>query len=422
MSDVQDEFLALLLQRESTAVTRLLRLYAPVYKALVRDAERLAVELAEANASGIGVGEGFLAKQRRILALRDQIAQLIDGFARDAEVSTRDLQGIGVDLGAGHGVTLTQTALAASAPGFEASFNRVPASALENLVGQFSDGSPLRSLFQTFGPDAAQSAEQILFRTLAQGQHPTIAARALRTQLGVPLTRAMAVARTELLRSYRSAGLAQMRSNADVVKGWRWNAKLDRRTCSACWARHNTVYPLSAPFIEHVNGRCVPSPVTMTWEELGFPPEVSQIAPPGLVGGKSGIAAFAALSETEQVAIVGPGKLALLKAGSITLADTVQETSHPRWGVMHHEASIPQALANHNQAKPWLRYDPPPQPPRGLPVIPNQDGAIRSARSILTQGPGWTYKNVALRVLQRFGVLLSLSDVRGLWNQLRRAS
>lgn len=421
LATVQDEFLAQLAARELRAVTRLLRLYAPVYRDLVKQAEQLAQDLADARAAGTDL-TALSAKNQRIIALRDQIAARIDAFARQAEISTRDLQSLGVDLGTSHSGTLMGAALAASAPGFETSFTRLPAQALDNLVGQFADGSPLRDLFQTFGPDAANAAEQILFKTLATGQHPTVAARQLRTQLGVPATRAMAVARTELMRAYRTTNLQTYQTNRDVVKGWRWNAKLDRRTCAACWSRHGTVYPVTTPFVEHVSGRCVPQPVTMSWEELGFPPEVAQLAPPGLDSDKSGVAAFEALSPAAQRDILGPRKYELFHSGAIDLVDLDQETASLRWGVMHHEASIAQALANHGQRKSWLNYDPPPVPPQPPRVRPDPEGAIRSARAILARGPGWSYRALVTTIVQRYGVVPSLAEIRALWNQVRRAS
>lgn len=417
LSAVQDEFLTALTRRELQATTRLLRLYAPVHRELTREAEALATELYEAQQRGIDLGPAATARQERVIALRNQIALRIDRFGREAEITARDLQGVGVDLGLSHSSTLMDVGLAASAPGYVASFNRLASGALDNLVGQFSDGSPLRDLFQTFGPDAASEAEQILFRTLATGQHPRIAARQLQTRLGVPLTRAMAISRTETFRSYREANRQSFVANRDVVKGWRWNATLDRRTCAACWGQHGTWHPIDERMSEHVGGRCVMLPDTKSWAELGFP-EVERVAPPEPERNRPGVQQFARLSPAAQRAIVGPGKLALLESGQITLEDLVQEYSHPRWGVTRHEASIAQALANHNQPKPWLRFEPPSVPPN-LPPPQDREGALSLARRILRRGPGWSYRDIVVRTAQRFGVVLSLSEVRRLWAQLR---
>ncbi len=404
LDDAQAEFLQALLAKNQTAATVMVKQYAKVYDELTVKAEKLLAELTAANLAGEALPPVFFMKLQRIEALKNQIAVQIARFAKDAEASVAAQQALAVQLGTDHAQKLIQAALAETATGYTYSFQKLPSGALERLVGALSDGSPLRDLFDTLGPNAADNAGEILFRAVSTGLHPTVAAAQLKQALGVPLTRALAIARTEMLRSYRESTRAVYQRNSDVVKAWRWNAKLDRRTCPACWAMHGTIHSLDERLDEHVNGRCAMAPVTRTWEELGFPKDVADLAPPPPPSKIPGTKAFAALSEADQLAILGPGKLKLYKSGQIRLEDLVHQTFNVRWGSMRREASIAQALANHGQPKPWFTFKPPsvtphplPPPKPALPANP-----IDHVKALLKADPTASPTALAMKVNQDY--------------------
>ncbi|MCL5957851.1 MAG: phage head morphogenesis protein [Chloroflexi bacterium] len=117
---------------------------------------------------------------------------------------------------------------------------------------------------------AGQDVRKALLAGLATGQPQTVIARAVRQALGGNLVRALTIARTEMLRSYREASRQTYLANSDVVNGWIWHAVLSTRTCAACWAMNGTLHKLNERLDDHVRGRCAMMPVTRTWQELGF--------------------------------------------------------------------------------------------------------------------------------------------------------
>jgi uncharacterized protein with gpF-like domain len=140
------------------------------------------------------------------------------------------------------------------------------------------------------------------------------------------LTRAINIARTEILDAYRNAMWRSDQANSDVLAGWVWTSALDRRTCPGCWSKHGTVYPTSTPGPwDHQQGRCARVPVVRPWRELG----IDLDEPPG--AGRDARAVFDALSEKDQLAIMGPGRLAALRAGQIEWSDLAIRRPNPAW-------------------------------------------------------------------------------------------
>jgi len=107
-----------------------------------------------------------------------------------------------------------------------------------------------------------------LTRGLALGLGPEVIRRLIQQMMGMVLTRALRIARTEMLRAYREAARRNYQANSDVVKGWIWHSALNERTCAACWAMHGTVHRLEERLDDHVGGRCTAVPLTKTWAEL----------------------------------------------------------------------------------------------------------------------------------------------------------
>lgn len=337
-----------LLKADDSTAVRLLRLYAATFERLNADWLALLNEI-EAQRAGQASFQplDFVVFQAdRIRSLRAQTLAQIGRFAAESEREVGANQRLAVRLSQQHASVLVAESLKASAPGVALRFSPLPTRALEELVGRFSDGEPLRALFDQLGPDAAAKAEATLFKALATGTNPTLAARQLRTELGVPLTRATAISRTEMLGAYRSGTLQSYRENSDVVKAWRWNAHLGPRTCAACIALNGSIWPLSVQFFPgHVCCRCSPSPVTVTLADLGLRTRFNLPQP------ELGSDWFADQDEATQLRVLGLSKLALYQSGKIDLTDLVHADFSPRWGPSYREASISQALANHGSER-----------------------------------------------------------------------
>ena len=123
--------------------------------------------------------------------------------------------------------------------------------------------------------EAAQAMKRALIWGTVQGRNPReMAARMVREVKGVfngGLTRAMVIARTEMIDAYRNAQHEFDKANRDVLAGWQWQAELSDRTCRSCLAMHGTLHDIDEPGpLDHHQGRCDRVPVTKTWAELGF--------------------------------------------------------------------------------------------------------------------------------------------------------
>lgn len=201
-------------------------------------------------------------------------------------------------------------------------------SALDFIVTRTAGRITAASLPLSAAADEAIRRE--LVRGIAVGSSPRTVARD--TLAGVQgafnggLTRALNIARTEILDAYRATSGAVHTANSDVVVGWRWLCEMARNSCPACWALHGTEHPLSEPGpMGHPSCRCSRVPITKTWRQLGIdlnePPDAFPDAR----------ARFGALPEADQVAVMGRARLELLRSGAVGWDDLAVRRSNPGW-------------------------------------------------------------------------------------------
>jgi hypothetical protein len=204
----------------------------------------------------------------------------------------------------------------------------LPDQALAAIVERTTER--IESLKRPLSRDAREAMRQALVRGVAIGENPRATARRMVDRaedrfLG-GLTRAMTIARTEVLDAHRSAAAAYQFEQSDVLRGWVWNAKLDARTCPSCWAKHGTEHGLEevGPN-DHQQGRCARTPLVKSWAELGFDVEEPESALPDAQ------AAFEALSPAEQLAIMGPVRLKALQDGVLDWDELSVKRKAPGW-------------------------------------------------------------------------------------------
>lgn len=196
-------------------------------------------------------------------------------------------------------------------------FNRLPVTAVENMVGLAGDGSPLRAILQDASRAGADALGEQLVRGIALGVNPReVARRAMRLGLGTSYTRMVALARTEQLRVYRLASLDSYRNSRVVVAYKRLSAR-DRRVCIACLFADGQQYPVEHGFDEHVQGRCTMIPVLANVPAVQF---------------QDGKAWFRLQPETVQRAMLGRGRFDLWQRGEASLDDMVSRDYDATWG------------------------------------------------------------------------------------------
>lgn len=203
------------------------------------------------------------------------------------------------------------------------------ADALDHIVkrslGQIhNDSRPLAA-------DVERVMKRELIRGIAVGDNPRrTAARILKqteSRFNGGLTRAMVIARNEVLDSHRAAAKVADEQSGDLMEGWQWGASLSARTCPSCLANHGTMHPITEPGpIDHHQGRCARIPVTKSWKELGFP-DIEEPAS-ALPDAREW---FDGLTPATQLGIMGQQRLDLLNSGKIEWADLTTRSQNGSW-------------------------------------------------------------------------------------------
>lgn len=178
--------------------------------------------------------------------------------------------------------------------------------------------------------EATDAMRRELVRGVAVGAHPHDAARRMLARLegefNGGLTRAVVIARTEMLDAHRQAARAAQDANAEVLAGWIWMASLSRNSCPACWAMHGTEHPLSEPGPQgHQQCRCSRAPQAKTWRALG----INAPEPPSVIPDAE--QTFRALPREDQLRVMGPARLAAYERGGVAWNDLAVRRDNPDW-------------------------------------------------------------------------------------------
>ena len=140
------------------------------------------------------------------------------------------------------------------------------------------------------------------------------------------------------------ARMATYKANADIMKGFEWLATLDGNTCVQCMAYSGAQWdmegkpikgdlPLKNPPL-HPNCRCVLTPLTKSYRELGLNidemPPGTRASDLGQVPADMSMDSFLRRHDTEYLNdLLGPGRAKLFQDGKITLRQLVDGTGRP---------------------------------------------------------------------------------------------
>ena len=313
-----------LMRQEAAQMAEMTQRWFQIEQRLQAEFLALALEIEQMQQQGTAVGRWKLAQMARYQTLLDQVARELEQYADYAAGLTGRTQ---AEWG---GLALEQALEAISAAGTDAGliltgFDRLPVSAIQNMVGLAGDGSPLRALFVASWPEATDAMLQALIDSIALGRGPIATARDMANRFGVGLDRAMRITRTEQLRVYREATRMQYQAS-QVVEGYYRVSARDSRVCPACLiADDGTIYPLDVPFAEHVQGRCGMAPALIGAPRLKY---------------QTGEQWFVKQDAARQQLILGKGAYAAWKSGKFVLLQIVKRTEDPVWGA----AFVPRPL------------------------------------------------------------------------------
>lgn len=342
--DIAAQFRSDLAAIERDAVTQLVGAYAGILSGLQAELRGLVMELRQ---QGTPITMSQLRRNERLRALIRQVETEITRLALQLETMIPIWQSQAATLGERAAEQLFFAGLGPTPEPVRVPFNHLPTGAIAQMVGTLANGSPLKALLAELGPEAAANVRSNLLSGLAQGLNPRSVARKMKDALGGSLTRALTIARTEMLRAYREANRAVYEANSDVLEGWVWVAKIDRRTCAFCWAQHGSFHRLGEPMATHPQCRCAPIPRTKSWADLGFPgiPDQRPLIP-------AGSEVFARLPVDTQRFILGPAKFRAFQDGELDLEDVVGFRIDPKWGPVGWERSLRDILGS--RADEWL--------------------------------------------------------------------
>lgn len=307
-------FKADLLRQETTQMAAMARRWRQTEAALLDQVELFARRVADDKLTRAQLQDAQYMLDRSQSLLR-QARREFDKYVRYAGplIETRQRQ-----LGE-QGIQHAGAAIEAvsSEAGVEIGFNRLPVSAVENMVGLAGDNSPLTTLLESKYGAGVDGMFTELIRATALGKNPReTAQRMVREGFSQSLTQMMVIARTEQLRVYREAA-RQSYQESGVVERFRRLATRDNRVCAACLMADGEYYELDQFLRAHPQCRCTIVPVVE-----GFPEVQWQKGPDW----------FMEQSAKTQQDILGPGRFAAWNDGRFDLDQLITVRSNAQWG------------------------------------------------------------------------------------------
>lgn len=365
--DAIGEFQERLLRNERRAAAQMVRVYAESWKRIRAKLERLQTEYERAQAQGQDVGMSWLYQNQRLSDMRQLVARELARFSSYASgsVSAQQARVISESLRFSRDMIILSLGDEYDAQS-KFAVRSLNTGAIEALVGATQTGSALDTLFRSIRAEGAQAAEDALVQGIVLGYNPRKIAPMIRDALGVQLNRALTISRTEVMRAQRVATAENYKQNADVVKGWRWQAALTGNTCPVCLSLHGSEHPITETMSSHPACRCTSTAIVKSWEELGAEygvdfsgvekagPSFADVAKKyGITPEQlrtyanrklSGEAYFRSLSAEEQRAILGPSKWLAWKDGKFGFDALSRKTYSALWGEGVRQASLVELL------------------------------------------------------------------------------
>ena len=325
-----ETYRARLLSFDSRVLAATSAAYAPIKAALLQQIDELsALQAANSNLTG---GEFWrLARAQELLAQVEAEMTRLSGPLTNIVGSA---QSIVVQAAGDQAKTLAGLSAdtAAKAAEVRSAWNTLPTSAVNDLIGRLSDGSPLKAWIDQFGVDTSAKLQEAVTTGLALGTHPMVIAANLAQATDVAETRLQAFARTSMLDAYRSSSLRSYSEQSDILSGWAWSSAQDDSVCLQCLSMDGEVFGLDVEFFPaHISCRCASLPILK-----GVDSQVRQ----------SGSDWFDGLSADQQNAMLPKWAQADFAAGKIQLSDFAHLQRDNQWGDRYQQATQAQARAN----------------------------------------------------------------------------
>jgi SPP1 gp7 family putative phage head morphogenesis protein len=296
-----DNYRTLILERDADLARAMTKRYAEIERSLQAKVDALANELAKLKADNQLLTAQRLYQMERYQALLASARAELNDYAKWADQRISDEQRRLLEMGIKSGADLVDAGRL-DAGLLRGAFNMLPADAVNFQIGLTQTGTPLYRLIEAAYPEMVDAVTRELVVGIAEGTPVREIARGIVAMwgqhMGMPLIRALTIARTETLRAYRAANADQMKTAG--IKTYIRRCALSDRTCPACLALDGKEYPTDELFVIHPNCRCFMAPKIPGIDYSKF---------------KTGKEWFYQLPEARQRAIVGPGKYDWLTSG-----------------------------------------------------------------------------------------------------------
>ena len=256
------QFKAGLLAQEAAQMQEMAARWVIIERRLEADILALAEEVAAMRQAGQAVNVGKLYRLDRYKKLLVQTNNEMLGYVKYLDGRIAEAQARMAQLGISNA---SQAIRYAAWPQVIQTFDVLPISAVEYMVGNAANGAPLGELLKlrmirdaegNVLPGVWDRLTTTLVNGTGLGWNPRKTARVMRADLAQGLDKALVISRTETLRVYRESSRAQYQESG-VVEGQRRLAAHDDRTCAACLMADGEILGLNETMYDHVQGRCV---------------------------------------------------------------------------------------------------------------------------------------------------------------------
>jgi len=315
---VERKWRAALAKEEHAAMSTMTKRYLTMAARLMADFESLAEQVTRMAAAGEPVPVGKVYQLERFQRLATKMDVEFDAYRPFAEKLISDEQRYMLRAGTDAARETLAAAVNASATieGWDVGIvEGFPARAAEALVGQ-TQGGPLAGVLgdATATELIAQEVAEELVQGVLLGKNPTVVAGTMADAFGVPLDRALCIARTEMLSSFRTSTLQSYRGSG--LKQYQRMSAQDSRVCPGCLAVEGELFETEQDFDDHPNCRCSCIPY---W--------------PGIGGDfKLGKEWFDGQPLATQEAIMGKTRLDLLRSGKVEWRQLATNRKNATWG------------------------------------------------------------------------------------------
>lgn len=331
--------------REAEAVALMERTYLTAAKRMAPMWAQAAKRLQEAQSAGYSPEylAGLAWNEQRLATILADLTSAWQDLAKDSGAVMKPA----LKKSAALASTSANRQLTAGIPdGIALNIQRAPLAELQTLTGRLRDNSPLDEVLKDLSEKKVQAMRDELVAGVASGDNSNVIGRRMAKILGESFGRARLIAQTELLNVYRDTHLEVFQANKHLVKGWRWVAARQDRTCPICWAMDGTEHPLEERFASHPGCRCSVVAIRKSYADID----------PRLVGigdisrREPGALAFRKLDKDRQRKILGPGLFRAYDQNLVKLEDIPQVTFSQKWGAGRKQQSLT-ALVGEQKAR-----------------------------------------------------------------------